>query len=171
MSKSFTAMAILQLRDKGRLQLDDVASKYIPALLKQAYPATDAPPLTIRHLLTHAAGFPEDNPWGDRQLAKSNKDLLALINQGISYSQVPGVAYEYSNLGFTLLGHIIQKASGLSYQEYINRNILTPLGMLHTWWEYEKCPLLCWQRVTGGLIMNGLNNLSCTMVPGVPWAG
>ncbi|HZH38256.1 MAG TPA: serine hydrolase domain-containing protein, partial [Flavisolibacter sp.] len=140
MSKSFTAMAILQLRNKGRLQLDDAASKYIPALLKQAYPATDAPPLTIRHLLTHAAGFPEDNPWGDRQLAKSNKDLLALINQGISYSQVPGVAYEYSNLGFTLLGHIIQKVSGLSYQEYINRNILTPLGMLHTWWEYDKVP-------------------------------
>lgn len=140
MSKSFTAMAILQLRDKGKLQLDDPVLKYIPAFAKQAYPAADAPPLTIRHLLTHAAGFPEDNPWGDRQLAKSDADLIALVNKGISYSNVPGVAYEYSNLGFALLGQLIKKVSGLSYQEYINRNILQPLHMNDTYWEVANVP-------------------------------
>jgi len=140
MSKSFTAMAILQLRDAGKLQLDDPVSKYIPAFARQAYPATDAPAVTIRHLLTHAAGFPEDNPWGDRQLAKSDKELLQLVDNGISYSNVPGVAYEYSNLGFTLLGHIIQKASGQPYQQYITQHILKPLGMTHTFWEYSDVP-------------------------------
>lgn len=140
MTKSFTAMAILQLRDAGKLQLDDPVSKYIPQFSKQAFPATDAPPVTIRHLLTHAAGFPEDNPWGDRQLAKSDVELLEFINSGIAYSNVPGVAYEYSNLGFTLLGHIIKKVSGLPYQLYINRHILQPLGMNNTYWEYTKVP-------------------------------
>lgn len=140
MTKSFTAMAVLQLRDAGKLQLDDPVSKYIPQLAKQASVASDAPLPTIRHLLTHAAGFPEDNPWGDRQLAKSDTELLALINSGIASSNVPGVAYEYSNLGFALLGHIIKKVSGLSYQQYINKNILQPLGMKDTYWEYADVP-------------------------------
>ena len=69
MSKSFTAMAILKLRDEGKLNLDDPAYQYIPELKNLKYPTADAPPITIRHLLTHGAGFPEDNPWGDRQLA------------------------------------------------------------------------------------------------------
>ncbi|MEX2088649.1 MAG: serine hydrolase domain-containing protein, partial [Bacteroidota bacterium] len=69
MSKSFTALAILQLRDEGKLSLDDPASKYLPAMSKLTHLTTDAPAITIRHLLTHSAGFPEDNPWGDRQLA------------------------------------------------------------------------------------------------------
>lgn len=140
MSKSFTAMAVLQLRDKGKLQLDDPVSKYIPDFAKQAYPATDAPAVTIRHLLTHAAGFPEDNPWGDRQLAKTDAELLALVNAGISYSNPPGITYEYSNLGFALLGSIIKKVTGLTYQQYINRNILQPLGMRDTYWEFKDVP-------------------------------
>jgi len=63
MSKSFTALAILQLRDAGKLNLDDPASKYLPEMKKLRYLTTDAPEITIRHLLTHGAGFPEDNPW------------------------------------------------------------------------------------------------------------
>lgn len=141
MSKSFTAMAILQLRDKGKLKLDDPVSLYIPAFARQAYPASDAPAVTIRDLLTHAAGFPEDNPWGDRQLAKSAEELLAFINKGLSYSNVPEVAYEYSNLGFATLGYLIQKVSGLPYDKYITENILKPLGMTHTYYEYSNVPV------------------------------
>ena len=140
MSKSVTAMAILQLRDAGKLRLDDPVSIYLQAFKTQSYPATDAPPVTIRDLLTHAAGFPEDNPWGDRQLAKSDKELLALINKGISYSNVPGVAYEYSNLGFATLGYLIQKISGQPYDQYITEHILKPLGMTHTYYEFSKVP-------------------------------
>lgn len=140
MTKSFVSVAILQLRDAGKLRLDDPASLYIPELKGQSGPASDAPVITIRHLLTHSAGFPEDNPWGDRQLEVTDADLLALVRKGISFSNSPGVGYEYSNLGFTLLGHIIQKVSGESYEEYITGHILRPLGMIHTYWEYTRVP-------------------------------
>jgi CubicO group peptidase (beta-lactamase class C family) len=69
MTKSLTAMAILKLRDEGKLKLDDPAYIYIPEMKNNKYLTKDATPITIRHLLTHAAGYPEDNPWGDRQLA------------------------------------------------------------------------------------------------------
>jgi CubicO group peptidase (beta-lactamase class C family) len=110
MSKSFTAMAILKLRDEGKLNLDDPAYKYIPELKNLHYPTADAPHITIRHLLSHSAGFPEDNPWGDRQLADNDKDLMAFIGKQISFSNPPGIAYEYSNLGFALLGKIIHQS-------------------------------------------------------------
>jgi CubicO group peptidase (beta-lactamase class C family) len=140
MTKSFTAMAILKLRDEGKLQLDDPAANYIPTMKGLHYLTTDASPITIRQLLTHAAGFPEDNPWGDRQLAATDAELMALVEKGISFSNAPGVAYEYSNLGFTLLGHIITKVSGMPYEEYITNNILQPLGMTSTQWEYTTVP-------------------------------
>src|SRR5688572_28325588 len=79
MSKSFAALAILQLRDAGRLKLDDPASKYVPELKKVKHFTSDAPPITVRNLLTHSAGFPEDNPWGDRRLGDTEKQLTQLI--------------------------------------------------------------------------------------------
>ena len=140
MTKSFTGLAILQLRDAGKLRLDDPAENYIPELKKVTYLTTDAPKITIRHLMTHAAGFPEDNPWGDRQLADSDEEMIALIEEGISFSNVPGIAYEYSNLGFTLMGNIVSRVSGQPYQVYIKENILQPLGMEDTYWEYDNVP-------------------------------
>ncbi|HVU58857.1 MAG TPA: serine hydrolase [Puia sp.] len=140
MTKSFTAMAILSLRDAGKLDLDDPVDKYIPEM-KQVKPLTDdSPPITIRHLLTHSAGFPEDNPWGDRQLQRTDQELIDFIKKGVSLSNTPGLAYEYSNLGFTLLGHIVSKVSGEPFEKYITRTILQPLGMTHTYWEYTDVP-------------------------------
>lgn len=136
MSKSFTCMAILKLRDEGKLDLDDPAYLYIPELKNLKYPTADAPHITIRHLMTHGAGFPEDNPWGDRQLADTDKDLMEFIGKQISFSNPPGIAYEYSNLGFALQGKIISKVSGMRYQDYIKQNILEPLGMKTTTYEY-----------------------------------
>ncbi len=140
MSKSFTCMAILKLRDEGKLQLDDPAYLYIPELKNLKYPTADAPVITIRHLMTHGAGFPEDNPWGDRQLADTDKDLLEFIGKQISFSNPPGIAYEYSNLGFALQGKIISKVSGMRYQDYIKKNILEPLGMKNTTYEFGDVP-------------------------------
>ncbi|QMW00584.1 serine hydrolase domain-containing protein [Spirosoma foliorum] len=140
MTKSLTSMAILKLRDEGKLQLDDPAEKYIPELKSHKYLTADAPRITVRNLMTHSAGFPEDNPWGDRQLDDSDTDLLKLIKDGISNSNVPGFAYEYSNLGFAMLGHIINVVSGKPYQQYITETILKPLGMNDTQWEYTKIP-------------------------------
>jgi CubicO group peptidase (beta-lactamase class C family) len=138
MTKSFTAMAIVQLRDKGKLQLDDPAYLYIPELKNQQMASADAPPITIRNLLTHSAGFPEDNPWGDRQRAVTDSQMMAMIKKGISFSNPPGMTYEYSNLGFAMLGYIIKKVSGKSYVDYITQNILLPLGMNSTSFEYSQ---------------------------------
>ena len=139
MSKSFTSLAVLHLRDAGKLKLDDPVEMYIPALKGQGL-TNDAPAITIRHLMSHSAGFPEDNPWGDRQLADSEKDLTDLISGKLSFSNVAGTEYEYSNLGFAMLGYIIHKVSGLSYDVYIQNNILNPLGMDATTYEYTIIP-------------------------------
>jgi CubicO group peptidase (beta-lactamase class C family) len=138
MSKSFTAMAILKLRDEGKLGLDEPAHKYVPALKKLQYATADAPVITIRHLLTHGAGFPEDNPWGDRQLADTDKDLIEFLEKQVSFSNPPDVAFEYSNLGFALLGKIVSTVSGKPYQQYIRENIWQPLGMKTAEWEYAN---------------------------------
>ena len=140
MTKSFTAMAIMQLRDAGKLRLDDPAHLYIPELKKVALLTADAPQITVRNLISHSAGFPEDNPWGDRQLADTEAELTQLIEQGVSFANVSGVAYEYSNLGFAMLGRIITKITGKPYQQYITEAILRPLGMNYTYWEYSKVP-------------------------------
>ena len=140
MTKSLTAMAILKLRDEGKLKLDDPAYLYIPEMKGMKGLTKDATPVTIKNLLTHTEGYPEDNPWGDRQLAVSDDELLAIYKKGVSFSNVPGLGYEYSNLGFATLGYIIKKVSGKTYEEYISENILKPLGMVHTYWEYDKVP-------------------------------
>ena len=170
MTKSITAMAILLLRDQGKLSLDDPAEEYIPEMKNLEYPVPDAPKITIRHLLTHTAGFPEDNPWGDRQLAVSDQRLLDLVKNGISFSNVPGVAYEYSNLGFALLGRIIAVVSGQPYQKFVQTQILQPLAMHHhSIWDYSHAPrdLLAW-----GYGWEGAVDLSrcCRMAPMPPWA-
>jgi CubicO group peptidase (beta-lactamase class C family) len=132
MTKSFTALAIMRLRDEGKLSLDDPAEKYVPELAGLKYPTTDSPKITVRHLLSHAEGFPEDNPWGDQQLARTDAELTAMLRRGIPFSNAPGIAYEYSNYGFAILGRIVTKASGTPYNTYIQTHILNPLGMKST---------------------------------------
>lgn len=140
MTKSFTALAVLKLRDAGKLRLDDDAEKFIPALGRTRPLTTDAPRITVRHLLTMTAGFPEDNPWGDRQLADTRKEFQAFLRDGVSLSNPPGISYEYSNLGFALLGQIVSRVAGEPYQRYITREILEPLGMNDTRWEFADVP-------------------------------
>jgi CubicO group peptidase (beta-lactamase class C family) len=132
MTKSFTAMAILKLRDEGKLSLDDPAERYVPEMAGMKYPSSDAPKITIRHLLSHAAGFPEDNPWGDRQLADTDDQLSGMLRGGIPFSNAPGLVYEYANLGFAILGRIVANVSKGPYADYITANILRPLGMSAT---------------------------------------
>ena len=132
MSKSFAALAVLQLRDAGKLSLDDAAERYVPELARLPYATTDAPRITVRHLLTHSAGFPEDNPWGDQQLDATEEAFSAMMRGGIPFSTAPGTAYEYSNYGFAILGRIVANVSGMPYARYLQERILRPLGMRHT---------------------------------------
>ena len=140
MTKSFTAMAILKLRDDGRLSLDDLAEQHVPELKALRYPTSDAPRITVRGLMSHAAGFPEDNPWGDQQLAAAEEEFTRMLQQGIPFSNAPGVAYEYANFGFAILGRMITNVSGRPYREYIAAEILRPLGMTSTTLEPGAVP-------------------------------
>lgn len=140
MTKSFTALAILQLRDAGRLSLDDPAERHVPELRGLRYPTTDSPKLTIRHLLTHSEGFPEDNPWGDQQLAATDAELSRMMRSGIPFSTAPGTAYEYSNFGFAILGRVVANVSGMPYTRYVTERVLRPLGMHSTWMEARAVP-------------------------------
>ena len=139
MTKSFTAMAILKLRDAGQLKLDDPVYLYIPEIKNQGL-TSDAPLMTIRDLLTHSAGFPSDDPWGDRKLAMTSEELIAFLKKGIFFSNPPGTAYEYSNLGYAMLGLIIEKVSGMSYGKYISENIWQPLDIKQASWEFTEVP-------------------------------
>src|SRR5580698_1733409 len=116
MTKSTTALAILALRDAGRLVLDAPLADAIPQFAAVAPATRDSAPVTVRHLLTHTAGFVTDDPWGDRMLGMSPAALDALIATGTLFARPPGLAFEYSNLGYALLGRVITNVSGEPYQ-------------------------------------------------------
>ena len=129
MTKSFTALAVLKLRDDGRLSLDDPLSRWMPEFARMERPTRDTPPLTIRQLLSHSAGFPEDNPWGDQQLSATDAMLDDWLARGIPFSTPPGTRYEYSNYAFGLLGRVVTKAAGMPYEQYVRTEILSKLHM------------------------------------------
>ena len=141
MSKAFTALAILKLRDAGRLSLDDPAEKHVPELRGWTYPTSDAPRITVRDLLSHVGGFVTDDPWGDRQQVMAETDFTKLLKQGVPFTRVPQTAYEYSNFGYALLGRIITNVSRKPYDVYIRETILKPLGMVNSGYEFRDVPL------------------------------
>lgn len=147
MTKSFTALAILKLRDAGALSLEDRVSHWLPEFADMPLPTSDTAPLTIRQLLSHSAGFPEDNPWGDQQLAASAADLTAWLRRGIPFATAPGTRYEYSNYAFALLGRIIAKAAKMPYEAYVEREILAKLNMRASTFEFSTVPIA--QRAIG----------------------
>ncbi|MCW5557860.1 MAG: beta-lactamase family protein, partial [Verrucomicrobiae bacterium] len=140
MTKSFTALAILKLRDAGKLVLDDPLDRHVPAFRKVSLPTTDSPRITVRHVLKMTTGLPQDDPWGDRLLDQPLREFESLIARGFEFSNPPGVTWEYSNLGYGLLGEVIRRVSHRPYQEYITREILRPLGMTNTVWDYASIP-------------------------------
>lgn len=132
MTKNMTALAILSLRDAGKVVLDAPLAEYVPQFAA-ARPATaDSKPVTLRDLLCHVAGFVTDDPWGDRMLGMTPAGLDELIATGTLFARAPGLAYEYSNLGYALLGRVLTNVSGEPYQDYVRRLFLVPLGMTQT---------------------------------------
>jgi CubicO group peptidase (beta-lactamase class C family) len=135
-TKLFTAMTALQLAEAGRLDLDAPASEVLPELGRLTYPAADARRLTVRDILTHSAGLARNPDLPPLQVddAATREQLMQAID-GMSLIRAPGLAHEYSNLGFALLGHIVAAASGRPYHDAIRGALLEPLGMRATVWE------------------------------------
>jgi CubicO group peptidase (beta-lactamase class C family) len=139
-TKTFTGVAIMQLRDRGLLSLDDPAIKYVPELRDVHNPFGDMSQVTIRHLMTHSAGFRAGTwPWGGDQpwhpFEPTRWDQIVAM---FPYTEIlfkPGTQYRYSNPGVVFLGRIIELLSGDDYEIYITKNILMPLGMTHTFFD------------------------------------
>ncbi len=132
MTKAFTALSILKLRDDGKLALDAPAETYVPELKALKYPTDDSPKIRVRELLTHTAGFVTDDPWGDRQTPLPDADFTKYLTSGVPFTRPPASAMEYSNLGYALLGRIIGNVSGTAYDEFVQATLLRPLGMTAT---------------------------------------
>ena len=131
MTKSFTATAILLLRDAGKLRLDDAVTEYLPWTASIGIPESGHP-ITIRDLLTMNAGFPTDDPWGDRQESLEIEAFDDLVRQGLSFTRTPRMGFEYSNLGYALLGRVITVVSGVDYLDFVKSEIHNPLKMSST---------------------------------------
>jgi CubicO group peptidase (beta-lactamase class C family) len=138
MTKSFTASAILALRDDGALKLDDPAEEYVPELRGWPPVTPDSARVSIRHLLTMTAGFPTDDPWGDRQQGLPLEDFASFLSGGVRFNWAPGTRFEYSNLGYAILGRVITAVTGAAYPDYIRHRLLRPLGMTRTGFEAEE---------------------------------
>jgi CubicO group peptidase (beta-lactamase class C family) len=135
MTKSFTATVIMLLRDEGVLRLDDPVRTYVPELAALALPA-DYGPLTIRQLLTMTGGFPTDDPWGDRQQGLAHAEFARLLaDGGVRLAWAPGTRFEYSNLGYAILGRVISAVTGARYEDAVRGLVLRPLGMTRTGFE------------------------------------
>jgi len=139
MTKSFTAAAVLLLRDRGALRLDDRVDEHLP-WTSSLRAGVDGHPIELRDLLTMTAGLPTDDPWGDRQEDLPLADFDALVAGGLSFATVPRTSWEYANLGYALLGRVISAASGRDYREYVRTELLEPLGMTSTGYDVGDVP-------------------------------
>jgi CubicO group peptidase (beta-lactamase class C family) len=140
MTKSFTAATVLLLRDEGHLRLDDPAADHVPELQGQRPPHPGGPAITLRHLLSMSAGFPGDDPWGDRQQDLDLRQFTTFLEGGQSFAWMPGTEFEYSNLGYAILGRAITNVAGQEYRDVVRSRLLEPLGMASTVYDAADVP-------------------------------
>ena len=143
-TKQFTAASILLLEERGKLKVDDPVKKYLP----------DAPgawdKITIFHVLTHTAGIPNFTSFPDYRtteaVATTPEKLVARFrDKPLDFE--PGEKWNYSNSGYVLLGYLIEKISGQSYEKFLQENIFTPLGMKDS--GYDSNFAVIARRATG----------------------
>jgi CubicO group peptidase (beta-lactamase class C family) len=130
-TKLFTAVAILKLREDGKIRLDDPITQHLPWFKVKPYP--NSLPITIRHLLTHSSGLPAefDFPYWTDNVFPTKEQIMQKINDQTPLYP-PGHYFQYSNFGITLLGYIIESVTGLTYDKYVTDNILSPLQLQDT---------------------------------------
>ncbi len=139
-TKTFTGVAVMQLRDRKLLSLDDPVVNYVPELREVHNPFGDMSQVTIRHLMSHSGGFRAGTwPWGgDKPWHPFEPTRWEQIAAMLPYTDIlfkPGTKYSYSNPGIIFLGRIIESLSGDDYEVYITKNILMPLGMHRTFFD------------------------------------
>jgi CubicO group peptidase (beta-lactamase class C family) len=139
-TKTLTGIAIMQLRDRGLLSLDDPVVKYLPELRKVHDPYGDVGEITIRQVMTHSAGFRSPTwPWGKGKPWEPFEptewsQLVAMF----PYTEVefePGTKFSYSNPAILFLGRIIEILTGDPYEVYVDKNIFKPLGMYRSYFD------------------------------------
>jgi CubicO group peptidase (beta-lactamase class C family) len=161
-TKTMTAIAILQLRDRGKLSLDDPAVRYVPELrqVHDDFGSIDA--ITIRHLLTHSSGFRNPTwPWDCDDASNCGWQPFeptqwAQVAAMLQYTHIvfsPGTRWSYSNLGYVFLGQIIQRLSGDDFEVYIDKNILKPLGMTESY--FDRSPYFLESHVSASYLRAG----------------
>ncbi len=146
-TKTLTGIAILQLRDRGLLGLDDPILRYVPELREVHNPFGSMEDITLRHLLSHSSGFRGATwPWGGEQEWHPHEptrweQLVAMM----PYTEIlfpPGSRYSYSNPGVVFLGQVIERLSREEWEVYVEKNILRPLGMDRSYFDFTPYHLL-----------------------------
>jgi CubicO group peptidase (beta-lactamase class C family) len=146
-TKTFTGVAVMQLRDRGRLSLDDSIIKYLPELRAVHNPHGDMSAITLRHLMSHSAGFRDatwpwggDKPWHPHEPARWEQIVAMLPYTEILFP--PGSRYSYSNPGIIFLGRVIELLTNDDYETYIDKNIFRPLDMRRSYFDATPYHLL-----------------------------
>jgi CubicO group peptidase (beta-lactamase class C family) len=161
-TKTMTAIAILQLRDRGKLSLDDPAVRYVPELRQVHDDFGTIDTITIRQLLTHSAGFRNPTwPWDCDDASNCDWQPFepthwAQINAMLPYTHIaftPGSRWSYSNLGYVFLGQIIERISGDDFEVYLDKNILKPLGMADSY--FDRSPYFLEPHVSASYLRAG----------------
>lgn len=149
-TKTFTGTAIMQLRDAGKLRLDDPVARHIPEFGRAGNPFGDIEQVTIRRLLSHESGLQSEPPDTDWRAVRYEGSIARNLARAAEVSTLvpPNTQQKYSNMGFQLLGEIVARASGMPYVDYVRGNILEPLAMTSSGFE-PLPPALSTRRATG----------------------
>ena len=146
-TKTLTAVAVMQLRDQHRLSLEDSITTYVPELNRIHSDYGPVSQVTLKQLLSHSSGFQgptwpyrdDDKPWQPFEPTEWAQLVAMMPYQELAFR--PGSKFSYSNPAFIYLARVIEKVSGLPYQTYMQRNILTPLGMTNTYFNLTPARL------------------------------
>jgi CubicO group peptidase (beta-lactamase class C family) len=146
-TKTLTAIAVLQLREQGRLRLDDPVVSHLPELRQAHNPFGPMTDISLRHLLSHCSGF-RDPTWtwgGDRDWQPFEPPAWKQLEAMLPYTEVlfrPGSRYGYSNPGVVYLGRVVELLTNEDYEVYVAKNIFMPLGMHRSFFDRSPPHLL-----------------------------
>ena len=180
MTKSFTAASIMILVERGALRLADPVSRYVPEFAAVRLPTDDSPQLTIEMLMSMSSGLPTDDAWADRQESMSREEFGRLLKAGVRFVRTPDTGYEYTNLAFATLGCVVAAASETPYHDFVDQELIRPLGLTSTGFDRSGAERLAvghvrldgrWQAVpfTGPGVFSAMGGLFSTVEDLARW--